>query len=275
MRTKDKLVLHLWFDTEAMEAATFYTQLFPESKIIQTVKFTDTPSGEVELISFSLANVRFEAISAGPYLKINDSIRLMLFCQSEDEVSYYTDALAGKVCVNGNLTYVKDKFGVHWVITYQNKDQSPFATLDLPMICPLIDGYLAAKEMAQYYVKELSTKTKVTSQNHDGWYILKVGKNYFVLTDLTEGASQYTGALSLLYLCEDQAEIDSFYNGFSADQSSEQCGWLVDRYGLSWQIVPRMFLDFAQNLSAEVYQQVNQQILTMKRISISEIEKMI
>ena len=56
-----------------------------------------------------------------------------------------------------------------------------------------------------------------------------------------------------------QKEIDSFYQGFSAEVESEQCGWLVDKYGISWQIVPRIFLDFATKLSPATYQKINQQ----------------
>lgn len=72
-----------------------------------------------------------------------------------------------------------------------------------------------------------------------------------------------------------QKVIDSFYQGFSAEVESEQCGWIVNKYGISWQIVPRMFLDFAQKLSPTTYQQINQQILTMKKIEIAQIEKLI
>ncbi|MDZ5501314.1 VOC family protein [Enterococcus cecorum] len=64
-------------------------------------------------------------------------------------------------------------------------------------------------------------------------------------------------------------------SGGSAEAASEQCGWIVDKYGISWQIVPRMFLDFAQKLSPTTYQKINQQILTMKKIEIAQIEKLI
>ncbi|CAI3368873.1 hypothetical protein CIRMBP1315_00588 [Enterococcus cecorum] len=56
-----------------------------------------------------------------------------------------------------------------------------------------------------------------------------------------------------------QKEIDSFHQGFSAEVESEQCGWIVDKYGISWQIVLRMFLDFATKLSPATYQKINQQ----------------
>ena len=96
-----------------------------------------------------------------------------------------------------------------------------------------------------------------------------------IFADISNGKSQYTGALSLLYLCENQQEIDSFYQGFSAEVESEQCGWLVDKYGVSWKIVPRIFLDFATKLSPAIYQKINKQILTMKKIEIAQIEKLI
>lgn len=96
-----------------------------------------------------------------------------------------------------------------------------------------------------------------------------------IFADISHGPSQYTGALSLLYLCENQQEIDSFYQGFSAEVESEQCGWLVDKNGISWQIVPRIFLDFATKLSPAIYQKINQQILTMKKIEIAQIGKLI
>ncbi|RBR30143.1 VOC family protein [Enterococcus cecorum] len=105
----------------------------------------------------------------------------------------------------------------------------------------------------------------MTSFEHNRWYVLELDNNPIIFADISHGSSQYTGALSLLYLCENQQEIDSFYQGFSAEAASEQCGWIVDKYGISWQIVPRMFLDFAQKLSPTTYQQINQQILTMKK----------
>lgn len=72
-----------------------------------------------------------------------------------------------------------------------------------------------------------------------------------------------------------QKEIDSFYQEFSAEVESEQCGWIVDKYRISWQIVPRIFLDFATKLSPSTYQKINQQILTMKKIEIAQIKKLI
>ncbi|MEQ3444519.1 VOC family protein [Enterococcus cecorum] len=111
----------------------------------------------------------------------------------------------------------------------------------------------------------------MTSFEHNRWYVLELDNNPIIFADISHGPSQYTWALSLLYLYENQQEIDSFYQGGSAEVESEQCGWIVDKYGISWQIVPRMFLNFATKLSPATYQK----ILTMKKIEIAQIEKLI
>lgn len=155
MKQKEKVVLHLWFDTQAMEASQFYTSIFQNSKVNQSVKFSDTPSGEVELVSFSLENVRFEAISAGPFLSINDSMRLVVFCQSQEERDEYVNKLAGKICSAENMTMVEDRFGVHWLFVMVSSQ-----TKQLPKICPLVDAYGKAKEMCDYYQGEFATKKR-------------------------------------------------------------------------------------------------------------------
>ena len=69
-----KIVPHLWFDTEAQAAAEFYVSIFPNSQIAYTQTLHDTPSGDSGVVGFSLNGYDFMAISAGPYFKINPSI---------------------------------------------------------------------------------------------------------------------------------------------------------------------------------------------------------
>jgi len=68
-----KIVPHLWFDTEAREAAEFYRGVFPGSEISSVTTLTDTPSGDCDVVSFSLCSYEFMAISAGPLFRINPS----------------------------------------------------------------------------------------------------------------------------------------------------------------------------------------------------------
>ncbi len=65
---------HLWFDTQAREAAEFYVSLFDQSKITNTATLRNTPSGDTEMVSFELGGQPFMAISAGPFFKLNPSV---------------------------------------------------------------------------------------------------------------------------------------------------------------------------------------------------------
>ncbi len=81
-----KIIPHLWYDKEAKEAAEFYTALFPNSKITNVTTLHDTPSGDCDIVSFSLWGYSFMAISAGPLFKFNPSINFMVnFDPSQDK----------------------------------------------------------------------------------------------------------------------------------------------------------------------------------------------
>jgi len=67
-----KITPHLWFDKEAREAAEFYTDLFPKSKIKSTTTLNNTPSGTVEVVTIDLMGQEFMLLSAGPLFKFND-----------------------------------------------------------------------------------------------------------------------------------------------------------------------------------------------------------
>lgn len=66
-----KIIPHLWYDTEVKEAVTLYSSLFENSKILNETIIEDTPSGDAKIINFELAGQQFAAISAGPYFKFN------------------------------------------------------------------------------------------------------------------------------------------------------------------------------------------------------------
>jgi len=79
---KPKIVPHLWFDTEASEAARFYCSVFPDSAITNITILPGTPSGDCEVVSFHLSGSPFVAISAGPLFKFNEAVSFMIQCES-------------------------------------------------------------------------------------------------------------------------------------------------------------------------------------------------
>ena len=73
-----KITPSLWFDTQAREAAEFYTSVFPDSTILRSIVLGDTPSGDAETIWFTVGGYELMAISAGPYFTLNPSVSFLL-----------------------------------------------------------------------------------------------------------------------------------------------------------------------------------------------------
>ena len=111
-----KIVPHLWYDTEAKEAAEFYVSIFPGSKINKITTIHDTPSGDCDIVRFELSGNPFMAISAGPEFQFNESISFIVSCDTQDEIDYYTEKLTANGGEQGPCGWVKDKFGLSWQV---------------------------------------------------------------------------------------------------------------------------------------------------------------
>lgn len=112
---KQKIVPHLWFDKEAKDAARFYCSIFPDSEITAITKLHDTPSGNCDVISFTLFGQPFMAISAGPLFKFNESISFIVHCDTQEEIDNYWSMLSAEP-ESEQCGWLKDKFGLSWQI---------------------------------------------------------------------------------------------------------------------------------------------------------------
>jgi predicted 3-demethylubiquinone-9 3-methyltransferase (glyoxalase superfamily) len=114
----------LWFDDEAEEAAKFYTSIFPNSKILETVPYlsetpSDKPVGSVMLVNFELNGQPFVGLNGGPFFKMNEAISFQIFCKDQAEIDSYTEKLSA-VPESEQCGWVKDKFGMSWQILPEN-----------------------------------------------------------------------------------------------------------------------------------------------------------
>ena len=112
---KQRIVPHLWFDKEAKEAAEFYCSVFPDSKVTDITTLRDTPSGDADVVSFTLSGQPFMAISAGPLFKFNESISFIVRCETQKEIDHYWEALSA-VPEAEQCGWLKDKYGLSWQI---------------------------------------------------------------------------------------------------------------------------------------------------------------
>jgi predicted 3-demethylubiquinone-9 3-methyltransferase (glyoxalase superfamily) len=117
-----KITTFLWFDKNAEEAVNFYTSLFKDSKILQTVHYgkgMPGKEGTVMVIDFLLNGQKFSALNGGPAFKFNESISLTVSCDDQKEIDYFWEKLTegGTESVCG---WLKDKFGLSWQIVPAN-----------------------------------------------------------------------------------------------------------------------------------------------------------
>jgi len=82
---------------------------------------------------------------------------------------------------------------------------------------------------------------------------------------------KFTEAISLVVNCESQAEVDEFWEKLSRDGLEGRCGWLKDKYGLSWQVVPRVLVELLQDKDPAISERVMKAMLQMKKIDIESL----
>jgi len=113
-----KITPMLWFDTQAEEAAKFYTSIFRNSKVTGVSRYAENmpmPQGTVLTVSFTLDGQEFTALNGGPQFKFTEAISLVVHCRDQKEIDHYWDRLleGGEPSVCG---WLKDRFGVSWQV---------------------------------------------------------------------------------------------------------------------------------------------------------------
>lgn len=293
-----KIVPHLWFDTQAKQAAEFYCKVFPNSKIISSAVLHDTPSGDCDVMEFSLNGYTFNAISAGPAFTINQSISFMLNFDpaSDDQAAAHLQQLWDALIDGGTALmplqeypfskkygWVQDRFGVSWqlMLTKPEGEPRPFI---IPSLMFAGDNTNKAEEAVQFYLSVF----KDTKQGTLARYPTDTGpakKGAVMFSDfmlenqwfaaMDSGVDQqvtFNEATSLLITCETQQDIDYYWQKLSAVPQAEQCGWLKDKYGVSWQVTPSMFNEMMSNGTPEQVQRVTQAFLQMKKIDVAALK---
>ena len=113
-----RIVPNLWFDTEAEEAAGFYTSVFKNSRIVNVAHYTEAgprDAGMVMTVEFELDGQRFVGINGGPEFKFDEAMSLQINCETQDEVDYYWDRLS-EGGEEGPCGWLKDRFGLSWQV---------------------------------------------------------------------------------------------------------------------------------------------------------------
>jgi predicted 3-demethylubiquinone-9 3-methyltransferase (glyoxalase superfamily) len=114
-----KIVPNLWFDTEAEEAADFYTSVFKNSRVVGKTHYTEgapREAGMVMTVEWELDGQRFVGINGGPEFTFSEAVSLQITCEDQDEIDYFWERLTAEGGEEGPCGWLKDKFGLSWQV---------------------------------------------------------------------------------------------------------------------------------------------------------------
>ena len=294
-----KITPHLWFDKEAREAAEFYTSLFPDSKVTNITTLHDTPSGDSDIVSFELAGQSFMAISAGPLFKFNPSVSFFVnFDPSKDkDARNNLDKMWERLSEGGTALmpldkypfserfgWVQDKYGLSWqlILSDPEGEERPFI---VPSIMYVGDVAGRAEEAINHYLS-IFKKSKLGAIARYGAgqepdkegpvmfadFMLE-GQWFAAMDSAHEHNFAFNEAVSFLVDCDTQEEMDTYWERLSAVPEAEQCGWLKDKFGVSWQISSAALREMLTNGTREQVDRVTQAFLPMKKLDVAELQK--
>jgi len=297
--TDQKIVPHLWYDKEAKEAAEFYVSLFPDSKITNVTTLHNTPSGDSDIVSFEIWGQKFMAISAGPHFKINPSVSFMVnFDPSRDkDARERIDEVWNKLSDGGTALmpldkypfserfgWIQDKYGLTWQLILTNPEGEVRPAI-IPSLLFVGDVCGQTEEAIHFYLSvfkdskqgHIARYPKGMEPDKEGTIMFAdfmIGNQWLVAMDSAhEHRFSFNEAVSFMVYCDTQDEIDYYWEKLSAVPEAEQCGWLKDKYGLSWQIVPRKMDEMMSEGTPEQVASVTQAFLKMKKFDLAELQK--
>jgi predicted 3-demethylubiquinone-9 3-methyltransferase (glyoxalase superfamily) len=271
----------LWFNGQAKEAAEFYCSVFDNSKIT-----TDTPM----VVLFEIEGKKIMGLNGGPMFTITPAISLFVSCESEQEINDTWKKLSeggtammalDKYPWAEKYGWVKDKFGMTWQLML-----TPSQVEDQKIKVSFLfvgEQFGKAKQAVEEYTS-LFPGSSIQSMN---FYeagegapqmqgTLKFGT--FTLKDVQFAAMDgfgnhefsFTEGLSIVVDCETQDEIDLYWNKLTEGGAESMCGWLKDKYGVSWQIIPKVLGRLMTD--PKKGENVMKELMKMKKLDIAKLE---
>jgi predicted 3-demethylubiquinone-9 3-methyltransferase (glyoxalase superfamily) len=301
-----KITPHLWFDKEAKEASEFYASIFPDSRVTDITTLHDTPSSDSDIVSFELWGQKFMAISAGPLFKFNPSVSFivnfdpLLFDRSsspEKAAREKIDMVWEKLAEGGTVLmpldkypfserygWLQDKYGLSWQLILTNPEGDPRPPI-MPSLMFVGDNVGRAEEAINFYLSIFKdTKMGLVYRYGPNQEPDKEGtimfadfmlENYWfaAMDSAREHNFSFNEAVSFMVYCDTQKEIDYYWEKLSAVPEAEQCGWLKDKYSVSWQIVPKDMDEMMSKGTPAQIDRVTQAFLPMKKLDIAKLKE--
>ncbi len=286
----------LWFDDQAEEAAEFYSSTLKNSTIGNINYYAKEgfdvhgrPEGSVMTVDFSIDGQKFLGLNGGPAFKKNPSISFFYICETEEEIDEVWEEFAkegkimmelGKYDWSEKYGFIEDKYGVSWQLSLGKI--SEVGQRVTPCFLFVGDQFGKGEEAVNFYTSvfkdseidgilqygDNESPNKPGSVKH-AQFSLGGGKFMLMESGLEHGFA-FNEGISLSVECEDQEEVNYFWDSFTADGTESQCGWLKDKFGVSWQIVPKILPKLMSD--PERAGRVMEAFMKMKKYDIKKLE---
>jgi predicted 3-demethylubiquinone-9 3-methyltransferase (glyoxalase superfamily) len=274
----NKIYPSLWFNGNAKEVAQFYCETFPETSIKGENHF---------VLTLEMSGQKLMLINGGPEFTINPSISFYMEIESESDF----DLIWGKLIEGGSTLmpldrydwspkygWLQDKYGVNWQLTLGKSGHIHQTFVPVLMFTSTQNGN--AEKAIEHYSSifhEASTLGILRYQNEAGETNGNVKHAQFSLNQFQFMAMDsslfhdfcFNEAISLVVECDTQHEINHYWDRLSAVPEAEQCGWLKDQFGISWQIIPAILQDLMND--PEKAPRVSRAFMMMKKFDIEKL----
>jgi len=292
-----QIVPCIWLDGEAEQAAAFYARTFPGGRITATSRYpesSDNPSGKprgsVLTVELEVAGQGFTLLNGGPLFVPNPSVSFFVHLDGSDEADRLFAPLAdgGEVLMpldaypwSERYGWVKDRFGVSWQVMAGRRPPGGATVAPCLMFAGPQHGR-AEEAMNAYAAIFPGGRVADLARYADGegppgtvkhGRLVLAGQDLVAMDSHVAHGITFNEALSLQVMCEDQQTLDRYWSELSAGGARGPCGWLKDRFGLSWQVVPIQMGGWMSSQDAAARDRAFAAMLTMKRLDIAALER--
>lgn len=282
----------LWFNDNAVEAAKFYTKLFKNSKIHGDAKYDEAGAevsgkkkGSVMTVDFQLEGQQFAALNGGPTFTFTPAISFFVNCATKKEV----DTLWSKLSDGGTIRmeldkypwserygWTQDKFGVDWQIMLGKSNQKI-----TPCLLFVNKRFGTAEKAIEHYKKIFKTFKQISlekyGKNEPNTGAIKHarialnGYEFALMDGPGKHAFDFSQATSFIINCETQKEVDHYWESLSEGGEKQPCGWLIDKHGIAWQVVPTILNKLMSDPKKS--EAVMKAMLKMTKLDIKKLEQ--
>jgi predicted 3-demethylubiquinone-9 3-methyltransferase (glyoxalase superfamily) len=297
---KQKITPNLWFDHGQVEsAAMFYLSVFDNAKVGSVTRagnlgydITGIAPGEAITVELEIEGHKFIGINGGPLFKFNPSISFLVACKTRDEVDRTWEKLAvdgeammdiGKYPHSERYGWIKDRYGVSWQIMAMGN--RPIRQKVVPTLMFVGPQYGKAENAVSFYTRifrqakvgNILRYTKGEEPDREGTIkhadFKLEGQEFAAMDSGRSHNFTFNEAVSLLVSCTNQKEVDYYWEKLTEGGEEGMCGWLKDRFGVSWQVAPNIMGKLLSDRDPAKVERVTAAFLKMKKFDIAAIKK--